>query len=301
MARIGLSMGLAIGLTACAAGAAPAAESRPTIVVTYSVLGAVIRDAVGDQADVTVLIPNGADPHEWEPSAKDIATLNHADLIVRNGLDLEGGLLHALNGAADEGVPTFVATDHITVRIVGQGEGLPTGDADQAVGAPDPHLWMDPLTVRDAVAALAPMLADLGIDASAGIARVVAELETLDQKVRDILAAVPAADRQLVTGHESLGYFAARYNFTLIGAIIPSLTSQAEVSSGDLARLSHEIEASGAKAIFTEIGTSAKVARALGDETGVEVVDLASHNLPDDGSYDTFLTENAMKIAEALT
>jgi zinc/manganese transport system substrate-binding protein len=298
---MGLSMGLAIGLTACAAGAAPAADSRPTIVVTYSVLGAVIRDAVGDQADVKVLIPNGADPHEWEPSAKDIASLNHADLIVRNGLDLESGLMHALNGAADSGVPTFVATDHITVRTVGQGEGLPTGDADQAVGAKDPHLWMDPLTVRDAIAALAPMLTGLGIDASAGLARVAAELEALDQQVRDILAVVPSADRQLVTGHESLGYFAARYDFTLIGAIVPSLTSQAEVSSGDLARLSHEIEASGARAIFTEIGTSAKVARALGDETGVEVVDLASHNLPNDGSYATFITENAMKIAEALT
>lgn len=299
---------LAIAAAGCGsdrADTSPAGTSStvttPVIVVTYSVLGAVLRDAVGDLAEVEVLIPNGTDPHEWEPSAKDIETLNNADLIVRNGLDLEGGLQDALDGADDAGVPTFTASDHITVRLVGEGEGLPTGDPDQAVGAEDPHLWMDPLAMRDVLAALGPVLSTVGIDASAGIERVAGDLVALDEEVRSILAVVAGADRQLVTGHESLGYFAARYDFRLIGAIIPSLTSQAEVSAGDLAELADRIEASGTTAIFTELGTPTAVAEAIGAETGVKVVDLASHNLPDDGSYATFLTGNATKIAAALT
>jgi zinc/manganese transport system substrate-binding protein len=275
---------------------------RPTIVVTYSVLGAVVRDAVGEAADVTVLIPDGADPHEWEPSAKDIEAINNADLVIRNGLDLEAGLGDALDGAADDGVPMFVATDHITVRTIGEGEAATSdehGD-EHGDGSQDPHLWMDPLTMRDVVTALAPALGAQGIDATAGVARVAASLVDLDTEVRDILAVVPVDDRKLVTGHESFGYFADRYDFQLIGAIIPSLTSQAEVSSGDLADLAVRIDDAGVRAIFTEIGTSAKVAQAIGDETGVQVVELASHTLPDDGTYASFITGNARTIATAL-
>ena len=273
---------------------------RTTIVVTYSVLGSLVSDAVGDNADVVVLIPNGSDPHEWEPSAKDIERLNNADLIVRNGLDLEGGVLDVLNLAQEDGVPTFVASDHITVRLVGEGEGLPTGDPDQEVGAQDPHLWMDPLTLKDAMVALGPVLVAQGIDATEGIAAVVAGLEELDGEVTDILAAVPVANRKLVTGHESLGYFAARYGFQLVGAIIPGLTTQAGVSAEALARLTDAIDAQQVKAIFTEIGTPTQVAEAIAEETGVKVVDLASHNLPDDGTYSSFLLGNVRKVAATL-
>ena len=201
--------------------------ARKTIVVTYSILGSLVTEAVGDKADVIVLIPNGFDPHEWEPSARDIEQLNGADLIVRNGLDLEGGMQDALDLAQENGRPTFVASDHITIRIVGEGEGLPTGDPDQAPGAQDPHLWMDPITLQDVMSALGPVLVAQGIEVTDGVASVIAGLDELHTEVRAILAAVPEANRKLVTGHESLGYFAKRYGFQLIGAIIPSLTPRA--------------------------------------------------------------------------
>jgi zinc/manganese transport system substrate-binding protein len=288
-------------LASCASsGGSSGGPDQPTIVVTYSILGSLVRDAVGDKADVVVLIPNGSDPHEWEPSAKDIEQLNGADLIVRNGLDLEGGLQDALDLAQDNGVPTFIASDHISVRIVGQGEGLPTADPDQAPGAKDPHLWMDPLTLTDVMSALAPVLVARGIDATGGVASVNAGLDQLNSEVSDILAQVPDENRKLVTGHESLGYFADRYRFRLIGAIIPSLTTQAGVSAQELSQLADAIDEQQVKAIFTEIGTSTQVAEAIGEESGVTVVDLASHNLPDDGKYSTFLIDNANKVAAAL-
>jgi zinc/manganese transport system substrate-binding protein len=278
----------------------PDNEGRKTIVVTYSILGSLVKDAIGDRADVVVMMPNGADPHEWEPSAKDIAELNNADLIVRNGLDLEGGMKDALDRAAEQGVATFTASDHITVRTVGEGEGLPTGDPDQTVGAKDPHLWMDPLTLRDALTALGPVLAAQGIDASAGIAAVDQSLDQLNNEVTTILAGVPPANRKLVTGHESLGYFAKRYGFTLIGALIPSLTTQAGVSAKALSELADKVEQEGVKAVFTELGTPPQVADSIGHETGVEVVELATHKLPPDGKYSTFLTDIARKVAAAL-
>ena len=287
-------------LTGCGATKGSDTDGRMTVVVTYSVLGSLVRDAVGDAANVVVLIPNGSDPHEWEPSAKDIERLNNADLIVRNGLDLEGGVLDVLNKAKDDGVPTFVASDHITVRLVGEGEGLPAGDPDQQVGAQDPHLWMDPLTLKDVMVALGPVLAQQGIDVGDGVASVVAGLDALSAEVEAVLAVVPEANRKLVTGHESMGYFADRYRFELIGALIPSLTTQAGVSAQQLSALSDEIAAQNVKAIFTEIGTPTQVADAIGEQTGVEVVALASHTLPDDGRYATYLLENARKVAAAL-
>jgi len=287
-------------LASCGGTTADDADGKKTVVVTYSILGSLVRDAVGDAAEVVVLIPNGSDPHDWEPSAKDIERLNNADLIVRNGLDLEGGVLDVLNNAKDDGVATFVASDHVTIRLVGEGEGLPTGDPDQEVGAQDPHLWMDPLTLRDVMLALGPVLFEQGIDVADGIASVVAGLDTLDAEVESVLGEVPEPNRKLVTGHESMGYFANRYGFQLVGALIPSLSTQAGVSAQELSTLSDKIAEQNVKAIFTELGTPTQVAEAIGEETGVEVVDLASHNLPSDGTYATFLLENATKVAAAL-
>jgi zinc/manganese transport system substrate-binding protein len=293
---VGLTMFTGCSTTKGSAGGG----AEKTVVVTYSILGSLVRDAVGDKAEVVVLIPNGSDPHEWEPSAKDIERLNGADLIVRNGLDLEGGMQDTLDRAQENGVATFVASDHIAVRTVGEDEGVPTGDPDQAVGAKDPHLWMDPLTLKDVMSALGPALLAHGIDATAGIASVMAGLDELNTEVTNILAAVPKANRKLVTGHESLGYFAQRYGFTLVGAIIPSLTTQAGVSAKALSQLADAVAEQHVRAIFTEIGTPGQVAETIGEETGVEVVELASHNLPDDGKYSSFLLDDARKVAAAL-
>lgn len=292
--------------SACAPAAAPASgadtsRSKKTIVVTYSVLGAVVRDLVGDQANVVVPMPNGQDPHEWEPSAKDIETLNKADLVVQNGLRLEGGMEKTLSQARKSSVRFFTASDHITVRKVGPGEGLPTGDPDQAVGADDPHLWMDPLTTKMVVDALTVQLkTDLGIDVADRAKDLDSRLDALNQEVADQVGTLPTANRNLVTGHESLGYFAQRYNFKLVGAIIPSLSSQAQVSASDLAALKKKIQDNQVKAIFAELGTPPTVATAISKETGVKVVPLATHSLPADGSYFTFLRELARVIIDGL-
>jgi len=281
-------------------GCGKAVKTGKSIVVTYSVLGSVVRDLVGDAAVVTVSIPNGQDPHDWEPSARDIETINNADLVVENGLGLEGGLEKTLTQAKNGGVKFFTAADQIAVRHVGQGEGIPSGDPDQVIGAPDPHLWMDPLTMSDVVTALAPVLKDiLQIDVSARALDLENRLTSLNSELARIIGQIPQAERKLVTGHESMGYFAQRYGFKLVGVIVPSLSSQAEVSAADLAALKQAILDNNVKAIFTELGTSPVVAKAIGDETGVKVVELTTHVIPSDGSYFTFMRGVADTITTA--
>jgi zinc/manganese transport system substrate-binding protein len=241
------------------------------------------------------------DPHEWEPSAKDIETINKADLVIENGLGLEGGMQKTLQVARDNGVKFFTASDYITVRHVGTGEGIPSGDPDQAIGAADPHLWMDPLNMKSIVSALAPVLMkDFGLDVSSQAAILENQLDALNSEVASTVATVPQDDRKLVTGHESMGYFAQRYGFKLVGVIVPSISSQAEVSAADLATLKTAIIDNQVKAIFTELGTSPAVSKAIGDETGVKVVELTTHALPDDSSYFTFMRDIASVITNAL-
>ncbi|MGA2367673.1 MAG: metal ABC transporter substrate-binding protein [Dehalococcoidia bacterium] len=290
---------LAFGVSCVPAG--KVVKARKTIVVTYAILGSVVTDLVDGKADVVISIPNGLDPHEWEPSAQDIEKLNNADLVVQNGLGLEGGMEKTLTTARSNGVKFFTASDYISIRHVGTGEGIPSGDPDQAIGAPDPHLWMDPLAMKSVIAALSTELkSDFGLDVADRAADLESQLDALNDQVADTLSVIPQQDRKLVTGHESMGYFAQRYGFKLVGVIVPSLSSQAEVSAADLAALKKAVQDNHVKAIFTELGTSPAVAKAIGDEMGVKVVQLTTHALPPDGSYFTFMNNIASTISDAL-
>ena len=293
---------LALLSGACQKGGVAARNAGSgTIVVTYSVLGALVKDLVGDAATVVVAMPNGKDPHEWEPSAQDIATLNRAALIVQNGLGLEGGMEKSLQQARAAGVHFFTASDHIRVRKVGLGEGIPTGDPDQALGADDPHLWLDPMAMQAGVLALAAQLkSDLGIDVTGRSQDLAQRLDALDREIAATIATIPEANRRLVTGHESMGYFAQRYGLRLVGAIVPSVSTQAEVSAADLAALTKVIQENHVKAVFAEVGTSPAVAQTIARTTGAQVIDLPTLVLPADGSYFTFMRELAGTIAEAL-
>jgi zinc/manganese transport system substrate-binding protein len=291
-------------LVACSGGESSTPADRPSVVVTYSILGAVVADVVGDAADVKILMPNGIDPHEWEPSAKDIELLNTADLIVSNGLDLEGNVMEAIEGAEKDGVAVFYATDHIEVIEFGA-SGLHddeevVNEGEDEHGDGDPHFWTSPVEMAAVVEALGIALADIGIDTGDRAAMIKESLLNTDQDIRDLIADIPAESRILVTGHESLGYFAHEYEFEVVGAVIPSLSSEAEASAGDLATLKEIIGDEGVSVIFTEMGTSPDVVEALAAEAKVSVVELSTHFLPEDGTYKTFILQLASMISVAL-
>jgi zinc/manganese transport system substrate-binding protein len=294
-------MGAALVLLGLLSCAPKKTAEQPTVAVTYGILGSIVSDLVGPAIEVKVVLPNGADVHEWEPSPKNIETLQHAALIVRNGLDLEGGFAKALDQAAAAGVPMFTASDHITARTVKPGQGIPDDDPDQQAGAKDPHLWMDPVRLKAIELALADDLKTrLNLDVSARAADLAKRLDELDAQIKVKVASLPPEKRQLVTGHESLGYYAEAYGFNLVGAIIPSLTDQAEVSAADMAALKTTIQKTKVGVIFTELGTPPKVAQALGKELGLKVVEITTHTLPPGGTYFTFLTDLTNTIVGAL-
>jgi zinc/manganese transport system substrate-binding protein len=272
-----------------------------SIVVTYSILGSVVQELVGDKADVTISIPNGLDPHEWEPSAKAIETINNADLVIRNGLGLEAGMEKCLKTAEAKGVKIFTASDYIDIRHVGPGEGIPSGDPDQVIGAADPHLWTDPVMMKGIVEALVPALKkELDIDIVDRALSIEARLDELNKQTAEVVSAIPPENRKIVTGHESMGYFAQRYGFKLTGVIIPSLSSQASASAADLATLKDAINRNKVRALFTEVGTSSALAETIGNETGAKVVELKTITLPADGSYFTYEKELAGTVVNAL-
>jgi len=125
------------------------------------------------------------------------------------------------------------------------------------------------------------------------------ELTRLDTAVRNRLAAIPDGRRRIVSCHESMAYFADRYGLEIVGVLLPSLTSQAQVSAANLAALRARIEAEGVRVIFDETGTPRGVADAVARETGARVVELATHTLPDDGTYESFIEKIADTIATA--
>jgi zinc/manganese transport system substrate-binding protein len=280
----------------------PAGAGVPTVVVTTAVLGSLVRDLVGDAARVEVLMPDGTDPHDWQPSAQDIESLRSADLIVENGLRLEEALAAALDAARADGIPVFTAADHVEVRKLVEGDPAGAEHGEEEHGAGDPHLWTDPLAMRAVVSALGHDLRrDLGLDLAPRQASLERRLEELDRELGEALRSIPADRRKLVTGHESMGYYADRYGLTLVGAVLPGLSSQADASAADLATLSDVIEREGVTVVFDEVGTPRHVVQSVAGDVGARIVELPSHTLPKDGSYFTFMRDVAAAVEDGLT
>lgn len=290
-----------------ACGSSESASDRPTVVATHAILGSIVSELVGETTEIVVLIPNGVDPHEWQPSAKDVERLSAASLVVANGGSLEGGLVDTLESLDG---PVFYAIDHVESLDDADHESTSGHDhsakGDEHAGEHaheegDPHFWTDPLAVADVVSALGAELAAVGVGVAGRDSDMVADLADLDDEVRSLLSTIPDDDRVLITGHESMAYFAAHYDFELLGSIVPGLSTAAEASAENLADLKAVIADEGVEVIFTEAGSPDEVVRALADETGVRVARLDTLTIPDDGRYRSYLIELASQVADALT
>ena len=303
-----------LALVGCGSDDPSADDGRPTVVVTTSILGDVVRELVGAAAVVEVVMPAGADPHDFQPSAQQVNAMRSADALVTNGGGFEAGLVPTIEAAAAD-VPTVAALDLVDVLAFdeegGHGhEGEAADDGHDHEGD-DPHFFTDPDRVADAAEGIAAFLADevpaLATDAvAATTAAYVDELRDLASEVDDTLASIPAARRVIITNHEVFGYFADRYDFEVVGAVVPGGGTGAESSAGALDELAHVIEAEDVPAIFADASSPARLAEALADEVGgdVAVVPLFTEALGDEGSgaetYVDLVRTNADRIAEAL-
>ena len=281
-----------------------AVAELPVIAVTYSVLGDIVSQLVGDNATVSVVIPDGQDPHEFQPSAKDIETINNAAFVVSNGLEFEEGLEEVLENIADSGGNIFMVGEHITVRKIEDGdehsdEHDDENEGDHHHGGGDPHLWLSPATMLEMLPALTTALSEAtGADLSAEATDLTTKLQVLDGEVESIIKSLDEC--KLVSGHDEMGYFADRYGCEVIGVIIPSFTTTSEATAGELAELKKLVEQNKVPAIFTGLGVSPDTANQLAKELGVEAVTLSTHYLNDAANYQGFILNLTNQIAEAL-
>ena len=292
----------AVSLVGCATTTATETDDRPLVVVTTNILGDVVENLVGDQARVVTLMKPNADPHSFEISAQEAATLRDADLLVSNGLGLEEGLQQHLDAASATDVTAFVAGDAIDVLDYSEGD---------AAGMPDSHFWTDPARMLDVVDALEPALAEIdGIDVDtldASVADYRSDLADLDAEMTTAFETIPAERRALVTNHHVFGYLAERFDFDVVGAVIPGGTTLAAPSASDLADLVDAVDATGVTAIFAESSSPDRLARALADEADldVEVIELFTESLTDaEGGapdYLTMMRVNTERITSGLT
>ena len=299
---------LTIAAAGCSSTNSSSSSSSPTVVVTTSILGDIVENVVGEEAEVTVLMPAGVDPHEFELSAAQAAEMQEADVIVANGLGFEAGMTDALDAAEEAGVPRYEVAPDVDPLPLAEGS---EEHAEDTSGL-DPHVFTDPERMAQATeniaAALGDEVPDLDTDAVREQANAyAAEVRAADATIEDELSVIPEDQRVLVTNHEVFSYFADRYGFEVVGTVIPSGTTLAEPSSQELSDLADTIREYGVPAIFADASSPTELAEALADESGldVEVVALYSESLGGPGSgaetYLEMITSNGEAIATALS
>lgn len=309
-AALGASLVALLLIAGC--GASQAGDDELHVVATTSIWGDVVGQITGDDAIVEVLIPQGADAHDFEPTSQQVAALQRADLVVANGLGLEAGLGDILQSAADDGANIFeVAPELDPLPFADHGhDEQEVDDEDEPDDEDlDPHVWFDLSRVDIAAGLIAARLAEVddSIDWDTRVSDYSATLQQTDEEVQRVLDEVAEEDRKLVTNHEALGYFAARYGFETIAVVIPGGSTLGDPSSAALAALVEEIEHEGVRTIFAETTQPTRLAEAVAAEVGAEVsvVELYTESLGEPGSDAETLAgmilADARLVADALT
>jgi ABC-type Zn uptake system ZnuABC Zn-binding protein ZnuA/ABC-type Mn2+/Zn2+ transport system permease subunit len=272
----------ALGAAGCGGSSTSASsDGRIAVVATTTQLGDLVREVGGDAVSVTQILQPNSDPHDYEPRPKDIQRTAGAQLVVRSGDRLDPWIDEVLDDAGGDA----------TVLDAGAGRpvALPGETAGPEASRFDPHWWHDPRNVvfaagriRDALVRAEPARrAEITRTTKAYITRV----RALDRGIAACMARVPAGQRKLVTDHDAFAYFAHRYAIDVIGAVIPSQTTQAQPSAGDLADLSAVIRRAHVTAVFPESSASPKLAEALARQTGASAAfELYGDTLGDDGT-----------------
>jgi ABC-type Zn uptake system ZnuABC Zn-binding protein ZnuA len=262
-----------------------------SVVATTTQAADMVRNVGGEAVSVRALLEPSADPHEFEPRPSDARAVAEADLVVRSGGDLDEWLGDLIDNAG------------------GDAQRLTLIDSVERIGD-DPHWWQDPRNAERAVPAIRDALAAADPGAAASFHRNAAaytkKLRSLDRGIARCMASVPAGERKLVTTHDALDYFARRYDIEVVGALIPSLSSQAQPSAGETDRLVKQIEREGVKTIFPESALSPKLEEAVARETGAAVGGaLWADALGPEGSsgatYVDAMAANTAELVKGLT
>jgi ABC-type Zn uptake system ZnuABC Zn-binding protein ZnuA/ABC-type Mn2+/Zn2+ transport system permease subunit len=264
---------LILALLGAGCGSSGSSGEELEVVATTTQIGDWVRAVGGEAVTVEQVLDPDSDPHGYEPRPSDVQAAATAELVFANGDDLDAWIEEIVeDGGGDAPVVDLGAA--VPDRMPGEHP-----EEDHSDGGYDPHWWHDPRNVEAAVRVIARRMAAADPahrrlfrrNAGAYLER----LRRLDAGIARCVGAVPASDRKLVTDHDAFGYFARRYDVEVVGAVIPSQTTQAQPSAKDVAGLIDLIEREGVEAIFPESSLSSKVAEAIARQTGAS----AEHSL----------------------
>jgi ABC-type Zn uptake system ZnuABC Zn-binding protein ZnuA len=251
---------LALLVVVAGCGDSEHSDASVTAVATTTQLADFARNVGGDRVSVDSILRPNSDPHEYEPRPSDAAALAKADIVFRSGGDLDKWLDQVVDSAGGDAEQVTLIDSVKTIE--GKGET-------------DPHWWENPRNAILAVAAIRDALIKADPDGRAGYERraaaYTAKLRRLDRDIERCIDQVPPAKRKIVTTHDALGYFADRYNVEVIGAVIPSLSTQAQPSAKDVENLVDQIKSEGVEAIFPEASLNQKLEQAISREAGAKV------------------------------
>ena len=256
------------------------AQAQPlNVVATFSILGDFVENVGGDLVNLTVLVGPDGDTHEYEPKPSDSVALSEAALVFENGLGLETWLDDLFSASGSEATRVTVS-DGVEAAPANEEdeheEGEHEEDEEHEHGEFDPHIWHSVPNavvmvenVRAALAAADPANAETY---TANAAAYTSELQNLDAYIRERIATLPPARRKLVTSHDTFGYFAHAYGFDIVGAVLPSVsTESADPGAGQLAALIEEVRAANVPAVFAENVTNPSLLNQVAASAGVAV------------------------------
>ncbi len=256
MKRTGLILALALGLVAQGAMA-----KTLNVVASFSILGDITQQVGGDHVKVTTLVGPDGDPHTFEPSAKDSALLNSADVVVVNGLGLEGWLDRLVKASGFKGQLVVASTGVATHTLEEDGATVT-----------DPHAWNSAangaLYAKNILAAL--VKADPADEAALNASgqRYIDQLNKLDSWAKERFSAVPLAKRKVLTSHDAFGYFARAYGVDFMAP--QGISSESEASAAQVASLIKQIKADGVKVWFMENQLDPRLVKQIASATGAQ-------------------------------
>ena len=295
-----------------AAGEKGTAKLPLKVIAVETFLADIAQNVAGDRLKVDALLPEGVDPHSYEPTPRDVTRVAESRVLIVNGGGVEEFLDRLLKNAGGER-KIVDASMGLTSRRPKDGEPAEMEEPDHVETGHhhegDPHFWLAPGNIPAYVENIRRGLTEADPDGAAayaaGAAAYTARIEDLDRWIAGQVEQIPADRRLLVTNHESLGYFADRYGFKIIGTIVPGTSTEAAPSARQMAKLVDEIKATGAGAIFLETGTNPGLARQVARETGIKVVtELYTHSTTGPGgpapTYIDMMKYNTSAIVEAL-
>jgi manganese/zinc/iron transport system substrate-binding protein len=294
----------ATATTGNASQATAAPDRRYRIVATVSMVTDIVRNVVGDRAEVVGLLGAGVDPHTYKPTRDDVRQLMSADVVFYSGLILEGRMGDTLAKVGRGGKPVYAVTEEIDESFL--------REPPEFAGHPDPHVWMDVAAWSECVAFVAKALSEFdpphADEYQRNAAAYRAELRKLDDYCRRVIGTIPPEQRVLVTAHDAFGYFGRAYGIEVRSP--QGITTESEASVDDVNRLVDYLVERKIRAIFVESSVSEKNMRAIIEgaaDRGWQVT-IGSNLFSDaagppgtyEGTYIGMLDHNATRIAQAL-